>query len=198
MLGSHRFPEKRRLTVTILETSATYDPILTSATTMLPPLRMPSRSESAQERFLRALDAHAAAEADSLGQYEALATSTGDPVVGLLMRFIVEDEQRHHRLLEQMATTLRNGLDWTHAPDTLPVGEVAEQEPDLSPAIETTRALIREEREGARFVRHLAHQEPRLYGGLYALILEMIGQDSAKHERLLHYVLKRLEERAAS
>jgi hypothetical protein len=183
--------------MTNADTPEGYDPILASATALLLPMQAHTRSEASQERLLRALDAHAAAESDSLGQYEALATSTGDPVVGLLMRFIVEDEQRHHRLLEQMATTLRNGLEWTHAPDSLPTRTPDDTAPDYTAAIESTRGLIREEREGARYVRHLAHQEPNIYGGLYSLILEMIGQDSMKHEHLLRYVLKRLEEQTA-
>lgn len=173
------------------------DPILASIGIGLLPLPDGSRSETSQERLLRALEAHAAAEADSLAEYESLAASSGDPVVALLMRFIVEDEERHHRLLGQMATSLRDGLAWTRSPDALPSTTAVKECGDVDVAIKATRSLIRDEREGARYVRHLSRQEPRLYNGLYALILEMIGQDSMKHEHLLQYILRRLEARAA-
>lgn len=176
-------------------TSGTFDPILAGFSSVALPPQVQARTESSQERMLRAIEAHAAAEADSLAEYKNLAATSGDPVVALLMHFIVEDEQRHHRLLEQMAVTLRDGLSWTHSPDALPAAAATEPSPDLGQAIETTRSLIREEREGARHVRHLSRQEPRLYGGLYALILEMIGKDSTKHEHLLRFVQRRLEGR---
>jgi hypothetical protein len=173
------------------------DPILASMETALIPAHTRARSETSQERLLRALEAHAAAEADSLSEYETLAETSGDPVVAMLMRFIVEDEERHHRLLEQMATCLRDGLAWTHSPDALPTGSHSASG-DVTAAVEATRSLIREEREGARYVRHLARQEPHLHSGLFSLILEMIGQDSVKHEHLLRYILRRLEGRGAA
>jgi hypothetical protein len=55
------------------------------------------------------------------------------------------------------------------------------------------RALIRDEHEGARHVRHLARQEPHLYHGLYPVLLESIARDSEKHATILRYLLARSE-----
>ncbi len=139
------------------------------------------------ERLLRALEAHAAAEAESMEAYERLADQSGDPLVALLMGLVLEDERRHHGLLERMAHNLDR--------------EAAASEPvpsdgaRLGEAIGATRALIREEREGARYLRHLARQEPKLCDGTYALLLETMARDSEKHEHILRFILRRLEAR---
>ena len=57
------------------------------------------------------------------------------------------------------------------------------------------RGLIRNEHEGSRHLRHLARQEPTLYGGLYPLLLETIARDSEKHATILRYLLHHIEER---
>ncbi|HEY3061903.1 MAG TPA: hypothetical protein VGL99_23250, partial [Chloroflexota bacterium] len=79
-------------------------------------------AESSVERLLRAVDTHAAAEADALVQYEYLAQESGDPVIALVLRLILDDEVRHHGLLHRMATTLRDALEWTSSPAALPKG----------------------------------------------------------------------------
>jgi len=44
-------------------------------------------------------------------------------------------------------------------------------------------------------LRHLARQEPTLYGGLYPLLLETIARDSEKHATILRYLLLQIEGR---
>ncbi len=136
------------------------------------------------ERLLRALGAHAAAEAESMTVYEQLSEKSGDPLVALLMRLVLEDERRHHGLLERMAGNLTEDL----------AGEVGDVDAaSRDEAVLATRAMIREEREGARYLRHLARQEPRLCDGAYALLLETMARDSEKHEHILRFILRRLE-----
>jgi len=60
----------------------------------------------------------------------------------------------------------------------------------------TTRALIEEERTGARYLRGLAHREKKIDSGLHSLLIEMMAMDSDKHARLLQFVLDRLAARA--
>jgi rubrerythrin len=150
-------------------------------------------SESAVERLLHAVDAHAAAEAEALNQYEYLATASGDPVIALVMRLILDDEVRHHGLLHRMAATLRDALEWTTSPEALPKG--APHARVSGPYAALARSLIEEERTGARALRHLAEQEKDINGGLDSLLLEMMAMDSDKHARLLQFVHQRLEAR---
>ena len=151
---------------------------------------------SLSERLVRALEAHALAEAADLATCERLAQRCNDPVVKLLVGLILEDEQRHHALLRSMVRRLQEEVDLVASPSALPVPDdsVPGGEADLAPAV---RGLIRDEHEAAHHLRHIAHQEPRLFGGLYPLLLETMARDSEKHAAILRYLLTRLEEHAA-
>ena len=153
-------------------------------------------SESPLERLLHAVDTHAAAEADALGQYEYLAEASGDPVIALVMRLILDDEVRHHGLLHRMATSLRDALEWTSSPAALPKGAPDARVPITF--VKLASSLIDEERTGARVLRRLAEQEKDINGGLDSLLLEMMAMDSDKHARLLQFVQRRLEGRTRS
>lgn len=146
------------------------------------------------EGLLRAVDAHVAAEANALGQYEYLAGASGDPVIALVMRLVLDDEIRHHELLQRISTTLRDAVEWTSSPGALPKDTIGEPLPGTYATI--ARSLIDEERTGAQVLRRLAEQEEYINGGLDSLLLEMMAMDSDKHARLLQFVLRRLEARA--
>src|ERR1051325_6372941 len=72
------------------------------------------------ERLLDAVERHARAEEGALDEYEHIGAASGDPVIALVMRLILEDEQRHHGLLKRMEATLSDALNWTHSPSALP------------------------------------------------------------------------------
>jgi rubrerythrin len=152
-----------------------------------------SRTESPLERLLHAVDTHAAAEEDALGQYEYLATASGDPVVALVMRLILDDEVRHHGLLHRMAATLRDALDWTTSPEALPTR--APRARQSGGFAKLARSLIEEERTGAHALRRLADREKDINGGLDSVLLEMMAMDSEKHAHLLQFVQRRLDNR---
>ena len=153
------------------------------------------RARGTVEWLLDAIERHALAERDALQQYVELATASNDPVIALVMRLILEDEERHHGLLKRMEASLRDALDWTYSPEALPSAGMPHQ-PVASGLAETARALIDEERMGARFLRNLARQDKRIDGGLPSLLLEMMAEDSDKHARLLQFVRDRLAARA--
>jgi hypothetical protein len=147
------------------------------------------------EWVLDAVERHALAEADALDQYEFIAQASGDPVIALVMRLILEDEERHHGLLRRIESSLRDALYWTHSPASLPVTSPPESPapPDLTAV---TKLLIADERTGAQHMRDLAHQEKGIDSGLHSLLLEMMAMDSEKHARLLQFVHDRLAARA--
>jgi hypothetical protein len=152
----------------------------------------PTSPPSVFDRLIRALEAHASAEAHDLATCQALAERSSDPVLKMLMQLLVEDEQRHHTLLQSMVHRLHEEVEFVRSPSaTLPVSEPdATQGPELAV---TLRSLIRDEHEGARHLRHLARQEPHLYDGLYPMLLETIARDSEKHATILRYLLLRAE-----
>jgi hypothetical protein len=55
------------------------------------------------------------------------------------------------------------------------------------------RALIRNQQEGARYLRHLAHQDSDLFDGFFALLLDTFARDGEKHVHILRYLLRHAE-----
>jgi hypothetical protein len=145
-------------------------------------------------RLLDAIERHASLEEEALGEYDRLAEASGDPVIALVMRLILEDEERHHTLLKRIAATLRDALNWSHTPGALPnPDEVGLPDKNL---VSLARGLIDEEHSGASALRRLAQREKGVDGGLDSLLLEMMAMDSDKHAHLLRFVQRRLESRA--
>jgi len=122
-------------------------------------------------------------------------TASEDPVIALLMRLILDDEERHHGLLRRMEATLRDAIDWTHSPSALPRTSLPDQ-PLPYDLVTATRGLVEEERSGAKMLRQLAHEEKHVDAGLHSVLLEMMAMDIDKHARLLEFVQQRLEARA--
>ena len=147
------------------------------------------------DRLIRALQAHAAASAVDVATCRQLANRLADPAVELLVGMIVEDEHRHDTLLRSMVRRLEEEVDFLPARGALPVPS-GSMSTDVEAATEiaaSVRGLMRNEHEGSRHLRHLARQEPTLYGGLYPLLLETIARDSEKHATILRYLLHRIE-----
>ena len=149
------------------------------------------------ERLLRALEAHQAAEAADVASCRQLAQRLDDPVADLLVGMIVEDEQRHDSLLGAMIHRLHAEVEFVASPVAVPVptGSGLGTVEAASEIAASVRGLMRNEHEGARHLRHLARQEPTLYGGLYPLLLETIARDAEKHATILRYLLHQIEER---
>jgi hypothetical protein len=149
---------------------------------------------SLAERLTRALEAHAAAELHGSATCQQLAERLDDPLSRLLLGLIVEDDRRHESLLQSMVQRLSEDSDHTGSLD-----ERAADSPDgpssdqLAAVTADLRGLIRDEHEGARYLRHLGRKEPTLYAGLYQLLLETIARDSEKHALILRYLLRRME-----
>jgi hypothetical protein len=157
-------------------------------------------AESPIERLLASMESHATQERESMDDYRRLVETVGDPVVAMLMRLVLEDEERHHALLQRMAVTLHDNLNWTHSSAALPTNApaAAGQDPKvIQEARETTHAFIDEEREGARYLRKLAHDERDIHGGLFSLLLETMAMDSEKHEHVLRFIQRRLQQQEA-
>jgi len=148
------------------------------------------------EWLLDAVERHASAERDALDQYEYIGTASGDPVVALVMRLILEDEERHHGLLKRIEASLRDALNWTHSENALPASGTPQQ-PVAGELAAAARVLIEEEHTGAHYLRGVAHLEKGIDSGLHSLLLEMMAMDSEKHARLLQFVHDRLAARAS-
>ena len=150
--------------------------------------------QSSLDRLLAVFERHIAAEADTVAAYQQIAEASTDPVIALLMGQVVDDEDRHHGLLRSMAARLRDTLQWTHSPEALPTRGTP-PEAEAGELLRAVREFARQERDGAHQARELAKQQAGLYDGLFALLLETMAADSEKHERILSYIARRIQER---
>jgi hypothetical protein len=144
------------------------------------------------DRLLSAIQAHEVSEFDAVAAYRDLVREATDPVIRSLLRMLVNDEEHHHRVLRAIAMELRaitstGGREMTLPPRGVQPG-----------AIESLRLLARKEGEGVRELRTLADQAPGLLGGLFSLLLGLIALDSEKHELILLFVVKELEQARAT
>lgn len=141
-----------------------------------------TESPAPSDRLIRALEAHQAAEAHDQAECRALQEQLPDPGCGLVLDLIAEGTHRHQTLLQVLAEHLQTGDVEAAAPL------------DADPTMVTTlRALIRDQQEGARYLRHLGRQAPPAYEGLYPTLLETMARDSEKHVAMLRYILRRIE-----
>jgi hypothetical protein len=91
-----------------------------------------------------------------------------------------------------MVATLQDGLNWGHSTQSLPASSVPAHSTSEE-MLMTTRALARREHDDARYLRQLASRERHLNDGLFSLLLEAMALDKEKHERILRFVLARME-----
>ncbi|MEE9249315.1 MAG: hypothetical protein V3U79_11570 [Dehalococcoidia bacterium] len=113
------------------------------------------------------------------------------PQGAVLMKVMIEDEERHHRVLEKLVTTLQDMMWGTHSNDAFPMNPALSGQ-KATKHIKATRDFMRRERDDARTFRSLARKVGKHYDGPFKLLLETIAMDSQKRERMLRFIHQRL------
>lgn len=142
---------------------------------------------SPYERVEQALESHMVNERALMDRYASLANESTDPVVQLIMGLIIDDEERHHTVMGQLAARLHDDLAWTHSPNALPVGPP-------NPSVEeheALRDLVAIEETSVRDMRELAKDAEGLYHGVAGALIQMMTLDSQKHAELLRFLFRR-------
>jgi rubrerythrin len=131
---------------------------------------------------------HVMAEAGLLERYRRLAESSDEPDVAYLASLILEDEERHHRLFQEMANGLRSEVEWREVSPAMP--EVPYARRGSEAIREVARELLEVEKEDRRQLRVLAKELDSVrHTTLWALVVELMELDTAKHIRILEFVL---------
>ncbi len=159
--------------------------------TALSPKDRPDPREPAYEWLLQAIQAHEQAEATSVAEYNRLRGAIQDPTVEWLLGVVVEDEQHHHNLLHRMASALVDPSSRLAVEGPRDVGR-AEWRPSLA-ELRSVRRLMAEERAHMQEMHRLGEGYGHIFSGLFGMLLEVMALDSGKHERILGFVLDRME-----
>jgi len=145
----------------------------------------PIPEHDAAKRLLRTLTSHDVREADVLDAYQRLADSTDDDGVRYLVQFLIEDEERHHRVITEMAHRVQAWIDHTQAVDGTP---------SITPHVDieflnATRQLIDLERRDAKELREL-HRELRYAPAtsLLPILVKLMLDDTNRHIEILRFL----------
>lgn len=151
-------------------------------------LRATGASHSA-EQVVKALNDHARDEDELLESYRrVLGDESQAPAVRYLVDLIVKDEERHHRVLEELANAIVWG-GFRTGPDNVV--------PDLPPSYSCdeglrtqTRALLNHELADRAQLRRL-RKSLRAYGdvALWELLVDLMDSDTEKHIRIFRFIL---------
>ena len=151
------------------------------------PSTLPPGLSVLEEGAYRHLSDHVSAEADLIDSYRELAEAPGTPEAArYLIRLVIEDEERHHRLFHEIATALGNDIAWAHNPDGVPNLQYRPPPPALA---EVTRRFLAAERADAKQLRALRRElRPFRDTTVWVLLIELMEHDTAKHIRLLSFI----------
>jgi hypothetical protein len=136
-------------------------------------------------RVLETLRTHGKREDELLDSYRRLVEESEDEGVRYLGRLIVEDEERHHELIGDIANRIASAIYGA---------EIEPNTPALSPRVdrallEATRHLIALERQDAKELRtlqrELAASPPT---SLLPLLVKLMLHDTAKHIEILRFI----------
>lgn len=144
-----------------------------------------------EAKVYRHLADHVAAETDAIDAYRQLCEDEHTPAAArYLIRLLLDDEQRHHRVLGEIVAALGNSTEWGHDPGAVPDLPVRDGTAELAQA---TRRFIAAEREDAKRLKALRRElAPFKDTTAWVLLVETMEQDTAKHIRLLRFIAERV------
>jgi hypothetical protein len=132
--------------------------------------------------ILAHLTEHLAGEAEILDEYRLLAASPDAPV-RYLAQLILEDEERHHRVMTELANQFRSSASLVEHPPQVPW---LTRSTDRHGLARSVRRLRRFERRDLRQLRKLARQlRPIRDDSLDPVIVATLEMDTRKHLRYL-------------
>jgi hypothetical protein len=136
------------------------------------------------------LESHGTREGTLLESYRQVAeeSSTGD-AVRYLVRLILEDEERHHRVFTEMSNYIKSFV-WEVEVEPKVPAMAPRSDPRL---LAETRRLLAFEIEDAKQLRKLRKElrgSPKSW--LHPLLVDLMLHDTAKHIAILKHIRKQL------
>jgi Arc/MetJ-type ribon-helix-helix transcriptional regulator len=138
-----------------------------------------------QQELFDLLLAHERDEEEVISAYEAFAEEAHSDAVRYLVRLILDDEKRHHRVLSELANTIRADATFEKRGARVPHLDVHHRDDSLLQ--ETDRFLALELKDRAE-LKHLARKVRTVGGALDAFVVELLQSDTERHIRILHFI----------
>ena len=154
--------------------------------------RIPNASVVEQELYDH-VTAHGKHEGEVLDAYDQLAESTDSPAFAYLARLILDDERRHHQMLDALGEAIRVTAELAGEPSPIPdLGLFkADRERILA---ETERFLAFEKEDNKQLDRLAKDLKDVRNTTLWQLVVRLMQDDNAKHQRILEFIRARARE----
>jgi hypothetical protein len=149
------------------------------------PLRSRAPEHGWQLDVLTALQGHGRREGDALAAYQRYALASDDDGIRYLAGLIMEDEERHHRMIGEIVNRVRSSLEEVDLEPRVPaIG--AENDPGFAARTDELLAL---ERGDLHELRHLKKVLRRDTGSsLLPLLVDVMIHDTSKHIAILDFI----------
>ena len=145
----------------------------------------PVPDREAEVRILETLRHHDQREDIVLTAYRRLVDECADEGIQYLGRLIIEDEERHHQLIGEMANRIES---WIHG------DEIESSTPSIVPRVDpelldVTHELIALEHQDAKELHTLEHElrySPAT--SLLPFLVKLMLEDTARHIEILQFI----------
>jgi hypothetical protein len=146
-----------------------------------------------EQRLYDNVTRHVRDESEILDAYERLVDETDSPAFAYLAQLILDDERRHHRMLADLAETIRISVEMSGEPTPIP--ELALFKADRDRILAETKRFLAVERQDNRELKALTEdlRDVRKHT-LWQLVLRLIQHDNNKHREILQFVHDRAAE----
>ena len=140
------------------------------------------------------VSSHGRVEGEILGEYERLANDEDmSPAFRYLARLILDDETRHHRIFDDLATTM--GVLRDHRGEEPPIPSLTGFHADRNRITRVTERLLRVEREDLRELKEFSKELKELRNvTLWAFLIELMIDDTKKHIKILEFIRDRADD----
>lgn len=150
---------------------------------------IPGASVWAQEMYDH-LIAHVEDERETLISYQELAESTSSPAFAFLAQIILDDERRHHALLDKLAETIRSTAELRGEPTPIP--DLGRFHTDREEILAQTERFLELEKDDERKLKQISKGMRDMRDTtLWDLIVQLIRIDNEKHQRILEFIRDR-------
>ena len=151
------------------------------------PLSPPIGASVWERDIYRYLTEHVGLESEMLAEYVATAGGTKSKALSYLIDLLVEDERRHHRFFNELASSLKSEAELSADDPVVP--RLDFDRVDRADLLASTKQLLERERSDAAELKRLRKELHDVEDTtLWALLVDVMSRDTEKHIAILRFV----------
>jgi ferritin len=152
-----------------------------------PQLAPPERASVWGRELFAHLTEHTQREGAMLTEYAAVAEATESQALKYVINLLLEDERRHHRYFNELASSLKSEAELSATAPVVPRLDLDRANP--TELRETTKLLLDHEKSDAKELERLRKELRDVKDTtLWALLVDIMLHDTEKHIAILRFV----------